>query len=219
MPIPFQYFTPEPGNQMIRECGLRPDADLRAERLDRAAADLATASRAAPRATRTAPGPTPKTTRSTARSRTIRRFGQRAAIGAATAILASSGGDTISAIPAGRAAIGGPVISHVYQQSRHGLHRHGDARRRHGPDHAVAGGERLRLVADGWRIGRLARHADRGDVVRLCQPDQGQGDLRLGAVARGGFAAAVLSLWRNEPRRERRRHGDRPRAAGHARTR
>ncbi len=45
------------------------------------------------------------------------RFGQRAAIGAATAILASASGDTISAIPSGVPAIGGPVISHVYQQS------------------------------------------------------------------------------------------------------
>lgn len=34
-------------------------------------------------------------------------FGQRAAIGAASAILASTGGDTIPAIPAGVPAIGG----------------------------------------------------------------------------------------------------------------
>jgi hypothetical protein len=41
----------------------------------------------------------------------------RAAIGAASAILASTGGDTISAIPAGVPSVGGPVISHVWQQS------------------------------------------------------------------------------------------------------
>ena len=39
-PIPFQYFTPEPGNQMIRETNYDLTQLAGHERLDRAAADL-----------------------------------------------------------------------------------------------------------------------------------------------------------------------------------
>jgi hypothetical protein len=45
------------------------------------------------------------------------KLGIRAAALAASAILASSGGDTISAFPAGMMASGGPRITHVYRQS------------------------------------------------------------------------------------------------------
>jgi len=45
------------------------------------------------------------------------RFGQLAAPLVARVVLACSGGDTISAIPAGIPAAGGPVVSHVYRQS------------------------------------------------------------------------------------------------------
>jgi hypothetical protein len=45
------------------------------------------------------------------------RFGMLAAPLVARAILASEGGDTITAIPAGIPAAGGPVISKVYRQS------------------------------------------------------------------------------------------------------
>lgn len=45
------------------------------------------------------------------------RFGMLAAPLVARAILASEGGDTITTIPAGIPAAGGPVVSHVYRQS------------------------------------------------------------------------------------------------------
>ena len=46
------------------------------------------------------------------------RFGQLAApLVARASVLANSGGDTLSAIPAGIPAAGGPVVTHVYRQS------------------------------------------------------------------------------------------------------
>ena len=45
------------------------------------------------------------------------RFGMLAAPLVARAILASEGGDTIAAIPAGIPTAGGPVVTHVYRQS------------------------------------------------------------------------------------------------------
>ena len=45
------------------------------------------------------------------------RFGMLAAPLVARAVLASTGGDTISAIPAGVPAMGGPVVTNVYRQS------------------------------------------------------------------------------------------------------
>jgi hypothetical protein len=115
-PIPFQYFTPEPGNQMIRE------ANYDLTQLSGMNAWIAlpqTSDSISRSATGNADG-----TWTDAENDSIHRsapdnvrFGQRGAIGAARAILASTGGDTISAIPAGAPAIGGPVISHVYQQS------------------------------------------------------------------------------------------------------
>jgi hypothetical protein len=44
-------------------------------------------------------------------------WGVMAVPGAASAILASSGGDTISVIPSGVTRLGGPQITHVYQQA------------------------------------------------------------------------------------------------------
>ncbi len=49
------------------------------------------------------------------------RFGMLAAPLVARAILASEGGDTIAAIPAGVPAAGGPVVTHVYRQSSSSL--------------------------------------------------------------------------------------------------
>lgn len=45
------------------------------------------------------------------------RFGRLAAPLVARAILASTGGDTITSIPVGIPAMGGPVVTHVYRQS------------------------------------------------------------------------------------------------------
>jgi hypothetical protein len=49
------------------------------------------------------------------------RFGRLAAPLVARAILASTGGDTIAAIPKGIAQAGGPVVTHVYRQSNTSL--------------------------------------------------------------------------------------------------
>lgn len=114
--IPFQYFTPEPGNQMIREAC----HDLTQAAGQNAWIALPQASDSISRsATGNADGTwTDTNTDAIHRSAADNvRFGQRAAIVAARAILASSGGDTITAFPAGVPAIGGPAISHVYQQS------------------------------------------------------------------------------------------------------
>jgi hypothetical protein len=46
-----------------------------------------------------------------------RRFGMLAAPLVARAILASGGGDTVTTIPAGVPAAGGPAVTHVYRQS------------------------------------------------------------------------------------------------------
>jgi hypothetical protein len=46
-----------------------------------------------------------------------RRFGMLAAPLVARAILASGGGDTVTSIPTGVPAAGGPVVTHVYRQS------------------------------------------------------------------------------------------------------
>ena len=114
--IPFQYFTPEPGNQMIREsCYDQTQASGQ-----NAWIVLPQTSDSISRsATGNADGTwTDTNTDSIHRSAPDNlSFGQRAAIGAAKAILASSRGDVFSTIPSGVAAIGGPFISHVYQQS------------------------------------------------------------------------------------------------------
>jgi hypothetical protein len=114
--IPFQYFAPEPGNQMVREsCYDQTQASGQ-----NAWIVLPQTSDSISRsATGNADG-TWTDTESDAIHRSQpdnQRMGQRAAIGAASAILASSGGDTISSIPSGVPKVGGPVISHVYQQS------------------------------------------------------------------------------------------------------
>ena len=49
------------------------------------------------------------------------RFGMLAAPLVARAVLASEGGDTLSSIPIGVPAAGGPVVSHVYRQSASSL--------------------------------------------------------------------------------------------------
>jgi hypothetical protein len=114
--IPFQYFTPEPGNQMIREAVF----DMTQATGQNAWIALPQTSDSISRsATGNADGTwTDADTDAIHRSAADNvRFGQRAAIVAARAIQASSGGDTITAFPLGVPAVGGPVISHVYQQS------------------------------------------------------------------------------------------------------
>ena len=88
-------------------------------------------------------------------------------------------------------SIGGPVISHVYQQSPtvYVVTVTHDA----GTDLIVplqaANGFGWSLM-DGGSVG-VAGHPDRGDRLRLCQPDRDQCDIRLGAE----HAAASLLLF------------------------
>lgn len=118
--IPFAYNSNDPGTQMHREVV----ADLAADATQNVVVVLPQTADSLPRSIG---GPalsydstTGLWTGGDPMHRDIpdnRRFGQLAAPLVARAILASEGGDTVSSIPAGVPAAGGPAVSHVYRQS------------------------------------------------------------------------------------------------------
>jgi hypothetical protein len=119
--IPFDWNSNDPGTQMQREVV----ADMVADPTQNVTVVLPQTSDSLPRTTG---GQTPlaydKTTGiwsgGDPMHRDItdnRRFGQLASPLVARVVLANSGGDSITTIPSGIPAAGGPVVTHVYRQS------------------------------------------------------------------------------------------------------
>jgi hypothetical protein len=118
--IPFSYGTNDPGMQMQREVV----ADMAADPTQNVTVVLPQTSDSLPRSVGGAALVYDPVTGIWSGGDSLhrdipdnRRFGQLAAPLVARAILASAGGDTISVIPAGISAIGGPVVTHVFRQS------------------------------------------------------------------------------------------------------
>src|ERR1700677_2072360 len=118
--IPFSYGNNDPGTQMQREVV----ADMMADPTQNVTVVLPQTSDSLPRsiggpalAYKPAPG---VWSAGDPLHRDIpdnQRFGSLAAPLVARVVLACAGGDTISSIPAGIPAAGGPVVTHVYRQS------------------------------------------------------------------------------------------------------
>jgi hypothetical protein len=122
--IPFDYNSNDPGTQMQREVV----ADMAADPAQNVTVVLPQTSDSLPRSIG---GPALVYNATTGvwsggdpLHRDIpdnQRFGRLAAPLVARAVLASTGGDTLSAIPAGVPAAGGPVVTHVYRASNTSL--------------------------------------------------------------------------------------------------
>jgi hypothetical protein len=114
--IPFAYNSNDPGTQMQREVV----ADMAADATQNVTVVLPQTSDSLPRAPASYDPATGLWTGGDSLHRDTvdnQRFGRLAAPLVARAILASGGGDTITAIPAGVPATGGPAVAHVYRQS------------------------------------------------------------------------------------------------------
>ncbi|HEY1933103.1 MAG TPA: hypothetical protein VGG99_13900 [Acetobacteraceae bacterium] len=114
--IPFAYGNNDPGTQMHREVV----ADMVADPTQNVTVVLPQTSDSLPRAPTSYDPTTGLWTGGDSMHRDVpdnQRFGMLAAPLVARAVLAAAGGDTISTIPAGIPAAGGPVVSHVWRQS------------------------------------------------------------------------------------------------------
>lgn len=118
--IPFAYGSNEVGTQMQREVV----ADMASDPTQNVTVVLPQTADSLPRQPTSYNATTGVWTGGDALHRDTpdnQRFGRLAAPLVARAILASAGGDTIAAIPAGIPAAGGPVASHVFRQSNSSL--------------------------------------------------------------------------------------------------
>jgi hypothetical protein len=118
--IPFPYNQNDPGTQMQREVV----ADMVADPTQNVTVVLPQTSDSLPRSIGGPPLVYDPTTGIWSGGDPLhrditdnRRFGMLAAPLVARAVLASEGGDTLSAVPDGVPSVGGPVVSHVYRQS------------------------------------------------------------------------------------------------------
>ncbi|HVC59663.1 MAG TPA: hypothetical protein VND19_04765 [Acetobacteraceae bacterium] len=118
--IPFQYNANDSGTQMQREVV----ADMAADLTQNVTVVLPQTSDSLPRSVGGPPLVYNPATGSWSGGDPLhrdtpdnQRFGQLAAPLVARVVLACTGGDTLSAIPVGIPAAGGPVVTHVYRQS------------------------------------------------------------------------------------------------------
>ena len=114
--IPFSYGNNDSGTQMQREVV----AEMAADPTQNVSVVLPQTSDSLPRAPASYDPTTGLWTGGDPLHRDVtdnQRFGRLAAPLVARAVLASEGGDTISSIPVGVPAAGGPVVTHVYRQS------------------------------------------------------------------------------------------------------
>jgi len=118
--IPFSYGNNDAGTQMQREVV----ADMAADPTQNVTVVLPQTSDSLPRTPASYDPATGLWTGGDPLHRDVtdnQRFGRLAAPLVARAVLESEGGDTISSIPAGISAAGGPVVTHVYRQSNTSL--------------------------------------------------------------------------------------------------
>ena len=114
--IPFNYGSNDSGMQMQREVV----ADMATDLSQNVTVVLPQTSDSLPRAPTSYDPATGLWTGGDPLHRDVadnQRFGRLAAPLVARRVLASEGGDTITAIPAGIPRVGGPVVTHVYRQS------------------------------------------------------------------------------------------------------
>lgn len=118
--IPFSYGSNDPGMQMQREVV----ADMAADPTQNVTVVLPQTADSLPRTPTSYDPGTGLWSGGDSLHRDTpdnQRFGRLAAPLVARAVLASSGGDTITSIPAGVPTVGGPVVTYVYRQSNASL--------------------------------------------------------------------------------------------------